>query len=190
MSHDHDHEETGQSTGDPLMDAIAQFINARDWGASREVLDAHPELLTPPADAALRRLIDGAQAQQDLRLVAILTTHRDLLALCRDVGADRAFEQATGGPQGGPDPLQIIADNTIAVLTSQPERRAEWQAKIEEVLIQTDLHGDVNLGDLLRGILRLLAGDSPDQVQPQVIGPFAEVWDHILAGIGARGTAE
>ncbi|MBC7243099.1 MAG: hypothetical protein H5T60_11720, partial [Anaerolineae bacterium] len=75
----------------PLLQTLQAFIQARTWGESRRILEAHPELLNDEADALLGGLITVAQAQGDEDARRVFEEHRDLLRRCREVGVEQAF---------------------------------------------------------------------------------------------------
>jgi tetratricopeptide (TPR) repeat protein/HEAT repeat protein len=76
-----------------VTEAIKEFINAEDWDSARRVLESHPELLSPVADAELRVTIHVAQSEGDAYVESLIKPHRDLLHRCREIGIDAAFKE-------------------------------------------------------------------------------------------------
>jgi hypothetical protein len=74
-----------------LFDAIQAFIQANTWAASQRIIEAHPELLSDEADQLLGQLVAIARQQGDAQAEGAFTEHRQLLALCRQVGVEAAF---------------------------------------------------------------------------------------------------
>jgi hypothetical protein len=77
-----------------LFDVIQAFIQADTWAASQRIIEAHPELLSD----------EGA-----------FNEHRQLLARCRQVGAEAAF--AERAREGGEIPSELGA--LLAALPSE-----------------------------------------------------------------------
>jgi hypothetical protein len=84
-----------------LMEIIAAFTAAPNWAESRQLLEAHPELLTPQADRVFDAMIEFGSGESQALIIDQLTTHRDLLRLCRIIGVDEAFKQTVDPPDSG-----------------------------------------------------------------------------------------
>ena len=84
----------------PLFDVIQAFIQADTWAASQRIIEAHPELLSDEADQLLGQLVAVARQQGDAQAESAFNEHRQLLARCRQVGAETAFaERAVEGDE-------------------------------------------------------------------------------------------
>lgn len=81
-----------------LMETIAAFTAAPNWAESRQLLEAHPELLSPQADKVFQAMIEFGSGENQAQIIEQLVTHRDLLRLCRLVGVNAAFEQTVDAP--------------------------------------------------------------------------------------------
>jgi len=81
-----------------LMETIAAFTAAPNWDASRQLLDEHPELLSPQADKLFEAMIQYGSGENQAQIIEQLTTHRDLLRLCRIIGVKEAFKQTVDPP--------------------------------------------------------------------------------------------
>jgi hypothetical protein len=88
-----DAEQRRQWRGFPLRVALAEFLNARDAKASRRVLHAHPELISPQSDALLEEFVASARQGGDSPAVTVFESHRALLRRCGEVGIDAAFKE-------------------------------------------------------------------------------------------------
>jgi hypothetical protein len=84
-----------------LMEIIAAFTAAPNWAESRQLLDAHPELLTPQADKVFEAMLEFGSGEGQAQIIEQLTTHRDLLRLCRLIGVEEAFKQTIDPPDTG-----------------------------------------------------------------------------------------
>ncbi len=163
-----------------LVDTIGEFITAGDWEVSRRWLEAHPELLTASADAVFERLIHTHQARHEMNVVRELVIHRDLLRACREIGVEAAFERT----QNPPATLDVIAENTIAVLTGQPGVRAGWQETVRLARIRAAELDDGPMLALLRAVDRLVAGEPPESIAPALGGEHAACWARIVGAVG------
>jgi hypothetical protein len=77
----------------PLFDVVQAFIQADTWAASQRIIEAHPELLNDEADQLLGQLGAVARQQGDAQAEGAFNEHRQLLARCRQVGAEAAFAE-------------------------------------------------------------------------------------------------
>jgi hypothetical protein len=82
-----------------LMEIIAAFTAAPNWAESRRMLEAHPELLSPQADKVFDAMIEFGSGESQAHIIEQLTTHRDLLRLCRMIGVEEAFKQTVDPPR-------------------------------------------------------------------------------------------
>jgi hypothetical protein len=175
---------------DDILQAIVALLEAEDLPATRAALDAHPELLTPEADAAFQALIQAALETDDRPRMESLATHHELLRAVRRIGADAAFEQAAQAPADDEVSLlmtlSVLGHNTISVLTAEPDMLSDWRDHV--VLLQADAraHDDGPLLALTTAILRLLKGESIADVSPDLSGPHAAVWEQIEAALASE----
>jgi hypothetical protein len=83
-----------QGAGDVLVQTILDFVNAADWNASQQVLEAKRALLfQPEVETFLARSIQHAKEQSKERVVQILEMHLALLRACQRDGIEDAFAQ-------------------------------------------------------------------------------------------------
>lgn len=73
-----------------LSQAILEFANTTQWEEARQLVNIHPNLLTPLADKILTKLI-AEEEEIDEKLKA--EEARQVLRRCRQVGIDDAFSQ-------------------------------------------------------------------------------------------------
>ncbi len=177
--------------GHSYLAAVIQFLNADHWERSRRVLARHPELLTDGAAAVLEKLIEAATGQGDDEAARYLTLHRDLLALCRQVGVEEAFrrlgsEMPRLGEDIAVDVLEVIAFNTVAVIVDIPERLGEWLDSLREIEQQALDYGDDPMVTLVQAIRALLRGAKPGSLAPPLSGPYRACWESIVKGLEER----
>lgn len=166
-------------TAETLVEIIGEFITAEDWDAARALLDAHPALLSAEADAVFVRLIETHSARREMNVVRQLTVHRDLLRRCREVGVAAAFERMVNPP----DTLDVLVENTVAVLTGRARERDAWREAVNLSRVHAAERDDAPMLALLQGIGRLLAGDPAGAVEPPPPGPHRTAWARITGAL-------
>lgn len=76
-----------------VLPLVYEFVRARTWRASRQVVRDHPELLEPAADRVLELLVRAAERMGDDATVKSFTLHRRLLERAREAGVPAAFDE-------------------------------------------------------------------------------------------------
>jgi CHAT domain-containing protein len=89
-----------------LSTLLQQFVNAPSWAESRRIVEEHPEILTPEADALFGRVLEAYQ--DDPRAVEALTEYRGLLRRCREESIEVAFADCESADSG--TPLQALVE--------------------------------------------------------------------------------
>jgi hypothetical protein len=92
-----------------LFDIIQTLIQADTWAASQRIIEAHPELLSEEADQLLSQLVAAACQQGDAKAESAFTEYRQLLAYCRQMGVEAAFEGVMEGDEI-PSELRALLD--------------------------------------------------------------------------------
>ncbi len=170
--------------------AIVAFANAENWSAARQVLEEHPDLLTPDADLALEYLIEMTQTQGQQEAARILSLHRDLLRLAREMGVEETFarlEEHERLQTALRHVFEVIAHNTIAVLTVAPEHRLEWLTQVQQIAEQAKQARDAEMVELLGAVARLLEGDEIAAIRMTAGGPYAACWREIVEWMAEGG---
>ncbi|MGB0387193.1 MAG: hypothetical protein ACPGWR_20435 [Ardenticatenaceae bacterium] len=108
--------------------ALFSFVNADDWGESKRIVEAQPELLlTDEADLLLVRLL--IQYADDPNTTRLLEEQRTLLQRCRREGIDAAFAdllRPSAMPDISPDLIVRLMsvesqEELTQLLTEHPE---------------------------------------------------------------------
>ncbi len=198
---------TAQEIGDKREAAVAQAKLA-DLAIRRGDYDE--------AERLFRRALETLKSLGDLQGVALSQAHlaRVLIATNRKDEGCALFEQAAktlreigdaqadaveadwhkhcGGsdaPAPPTDPFDVIANYTIAVLTTASEQREAWFKNVRKVRAQAAQHNDAPMVALLDAVTKLLLGDDPADIAPQLEGPYKACWERIVAGVG-KGQAD
>jgi hypothetical protein len=75
----------------PVLDALLDWIETPDWGASADYIKEHPELLSDAAAEVLARLLASAQTVHNGVMAREFTRHYLLMALVRREGISEAY---------------------------------------------------------------------------------------------------
>ncbi len=153
-----------------LAQTLQEWISAISVDASKQFLQAHPELLTDTADRTLSALLDLTQAQQDTEAAQMLADHRDLLSIARREGIDAAYAQI---PENGESAEPATAEQSklearlreLGVKT-QPdlERAVQEHPELRELIERAVMSGN----PLLQALNSLVKADTPEDLQDLV----------------------
>ena len=83
-----------------IIAVLQQFVLAKTWAESQQVLETHPELLGEEADRLIRLLIAKAHEQENEEMASVGLKHYELITRCREVGIEKAFADKTGSLSG------------------------------------------------------------------------------------------
>ena len=88
---------------------------------------------------------------------------------------------------GGVDPriFEMIGSNTLAVLSSAPEKLPEWRAMVLQFKDQALQAKNEQLVALLEAVVGLLdAGGNPGGLGADLAGYYAQVWQELIGSLG------
>ncbi len=78
--------------------------------------------------------------------------------------------------------VQVVVQNTIAVLTQVPEKRAEWWRALGQLQGQVRAQGLAELAVFLGLLRRLVEGARPEGLAREVPEAFREAWEQVVRG--------
>ncbi len=167
---------------------IAEMMGADDLSAVRAVLETHPELLSDDADNTFDALIQAALALGDRGRAQKLIEYRDLVRVARRSGIEPTFNAVEAQQDTDEVVLDIVvvgvvAHNTIAVLTAQPDKRDDWLDTVNQLRAEALEMGDTGMAGLLDAVERLLHGEPFEGIQPALEEVYAAGWEQIGAGL-------
>jgi hypothetical protein len=73
--------------------ALQNFIQAVTWRESQQIVEDHPELLSPQTEDLLALWLAKARQDKDANRLRVLEQHRKLLQRCRETGVSAAFRE-------------------------------------------------------------------------------------------------
>jgi len=173
----------------PVLEEVAQavqaFLNAEDWAATRQVVDAQQAMLfSPEAAELLQALAAQAQSEGNQRAAEMFQLHLAVLRECQANGVGPAFEklaQAQRAQQNPADPAAGLPPDFVgkcaAALTGPPPLRAttfDWLRELAAALPAW--------GPLIRAVQNALPawGTSLNELGGDLTGEQAAIWKEIV----------
>jgi hypothetical protein len=182
----------------PVFDAVEQFLRSATHDQKKDIIAAHPALLTEPAWALLRRIGQEFRATGDEATARSVEIHGELLQRCARIGVEHAligqtvmnsideiYEHPDAIPVRFPELLRPEADESLRLMAEDGRARG-WPEVAE-------------LFDDLRERLARLRRDLDAAVVPPPARPPAaagdpdarsELPEAILAAARARAAGE
>ena len=77
-------------------------------------------------------------------------------------------------------PVQIMIQNTYAVLKKVPEKRGEWWDALRKFQAQASQDGQSDWAALAGALLRLVEGAPPQSLTEQIPQPFLPAWQELI----------
>ncbi len=179
-----------------LLQALDAFTRSESWGAAKQVVIEHHELLSEEADAILSALI---ARQKDKRAIEILQDHRHMLARCRVEGVDAAFADRIAGESPPPTDIDPVLwmrlqtadsyDTLLRLLFEYPELLDLVKRRMAQVLGEAQMR-------VINAIEVFLAADSWEaaraavETHPELLSLDADIWlGQYASFIAVRGDA-
>jgi tetratricopeptide (TPR) repeat protein len=123
---------------------------------------------------------------------------RHNLALLREEMGEEAFAaalaeleaEARGVPEPGAVTLgqmvDMVVQNTVAVMTEVPEQREEWWGALGQLQVQARQHGEAGFAAFLGVVRQVVEGADPARVSAELEESFAEAWRRLVEGLQQR----
>ncbi len=83
--------------------------------------------------------------------------------------------------------MQVLVNNTVAVLTRAPDNKREWWEALGQLQVQARQAGPTELAAFVGVLQRLVEGALPETLTPGVPAEFGQAWQQILNGIATGG---
>jgi Tfp pilus assembly protein PilF len=168
-----------------MMQAVRDFVNADDWDATRQVVEAQQVLLFRPEVVALFEWnVAQARAAGEQRTVTVLEQHLALLRNCKEIGIAEAFEQLEAVQE---DDLLFdveLIPRSIAALLGGPQEKL---AHAQYLTAQTAQAADDNLKALINTIQLALFSSDLSQLGRDLHGVYHQAWETIVVGVETGG---
>src|SRR5947209_7920938 len=184
-------EEISVGISGEVMQAIRDFVNAKDWDATRQVVEAQQSVLfRPEVEALFEQNIASARSAGDQRAVGLLQQHLALLRGCKTIGIAQVFEQLAAAQEGEdaeeedlPFDAELIS-RSIAALMGGPQ---EKMAHAQYLMAQAAQTEDEELKALLNVIQLSLFSKDFSQLGRDLHGVYRQAWEGIAATVEAGG---
>jgi tetratricopeptide (TPR) repeat protein len=127
---------------------------------------------------------------------------RHNIALLRDEMGEEAFAAALAelGAEIGGEPeteemtleqmVDMVVQNTLAVLTDAPGQREEWWGMLGQLRAQAQGYGEAGFVAFLDAVQQVVEGAEPAGVRVALEGVFAEGWRRLVEGGGRTSDEE
>lgn len=164
---------------------MRDFVNADDWDATRQVVEAQQALLFRPEVAALfEHNIAQAKAAGEQRTVNILEQHLALLRDCQEHGIAETFEQLAAAQQDDLPFDEELIPRSIAALLGNPQEKL---AHAQYLTAQTAQTTDDNLKALINTLQLALFSSDLSQLGRDLQGVYRQAWEAIVVGVETGG---
>ncbi len=184
-------EEISVGVSGEVMQAIRDFVNAEDWDATRQVVEAQQSVLfRPEVETLFEQNIANARSAGDQRAVGLLEQHLALLRGCKTIGIAQVFEQLAAAQEeqdAEEDDLPFDAElisRSIAALMGGPQ---EKMAHAQYLMAQAAQTEDEELKALLNVIQLALFSKDFSQLGRDLHGVYRQAWEGIAATVEAGG---
>ncbi len=178
-------EEASVAVSDEVMQAVRDFVNAEDWDATRQVIEAQQAILfQPEVETLFEENIAHARTSRNQQTVQMLERHLALLRECKTIGIAEAFAQLTEEVE---ETLPFDADlipRSIAALLGGPQKKMEHAQYLAIVAAQTT---DEDLNALITVIQLALFSKDLSQPGRGLKGIYQQAWEAIVVGVESGG---
>ena len=171
-----------------VMQVVLDFVNAEDWEATRQMLEAQQELLfQPEVELLFEQNITQAQADGEERVVRLLELHLTLLRACKASSIEEAFARLAADQEGEdeeaddvlPFDPQLIS-RTIAALLDGPQQKMEHMQYLTAMVNEKT---DEDLKTLINTIQLAMFSNDLSQLGRDLKGVYKQAWETIAASI-------
>jgi hypothetical protein len=168
-----------------MVQAVRDFVNADDWNATRQVLEAQQALLFQlQVETLFEQNIAQARSAGEERAVEILELHLALLRDCKANGIAPAFAKLTAARQVDlPFDAELLS-RSIAALLGSPQEKMEHMQYLAAMANEST---DEDLKALLNTIQLALFSKDLSQFGRELKGVYKQAWEAIAASVEAGG---
>jgi len=168
-----------------LVQAVNDFVNADNWGATRHVVEAQQELLfQPEVETLFEQNIAQARSAGEERTVRMLELYLALLRDCKASGIAEAFAKLAAAQEVDLPFDGELLPRSIAALLGSPQQRMEHMQYLAAMASETT---DDNLKGLINTIQLALFSKDLSQFGRDLKGVYRQAWEGIVATVEASG---
>jgi len=164
------------------MQAINAFVNAGDWAATRQVVEAQQALLfQPQVEAIFEQNIAQASNQGKQQWAERLQLHLAVLRACKQQGIAATFDDIAQMQQQGDLPFDPeIIPRSIAALRGGPSEKMSHAQHLVALVGQSN---DPQFHALVTTIQHALFGGNLHSLGSDLEGVYAQAWAAIVASV-------
>jgi hypothetical protein len=173
------------AVSDELMQAVRDFVNAGDWDANRQVVEAQQELLfQPEVETLFEQNIARARSAGEDRTVRMLELYLALLRDCKANGIAEAFAKLATVQEVDLPFDKEMPSRSIAALLGSPQEKMEHMQYLAAMTSETS---DEDLKVLINTIQLALFSKDLSQFGRDLKGVYKQAWEGIVATVEAGG---
>jgi uncharacterized protein (DUF2267 family) len=82
--------------------------------------------------------------------------------------------------------LPLVVNNTVAVLTRVPEKKAEWWGMLGQLQGQVKAQGLDEFAAFLGVLRQLVEGAKPESLASEIPAAFRQAWQAVVRGLAGK----
>jgi hypothetical protein len=182
-------EDSSDTVSEELMQAVRDFVNAKDWDATRQVVETRQAMLfRPVVEALFEQNIAKAKADGEERAAGMLEQHLTILRACKAIGIAETFEQLAslaGDSQEDALPFDSeLIPRSVAALLGGPQ---EKMAHAQYLMALANETTDEEVKAFIQVIQLALFSNDLSQLGGDLKGAYRQGWEVIITGVKAGG---
>ena len=83
--------------------------------------------------------------------------------------------------------VDVVVQNTVAVMTQVPEKREEWWEVLGQLQVQARQQGEAGFAAFAGAVQQVVEGADPARVSVELEEPFAAAWRRLVEGLQQTG---
>jgi hypothetical protein len=167
-----------------LEAVVLGFIDTMNWDHACHYITIHPEMLDPKAAELLASLAPGTMRISELPVTnELVATHGQFLQECREYGLDAVrYRRVIKKRALTNRHIEAIIMNTHTVLTSDPERKAEWLTKLAGIVEDALRQDDSDTAAFVKAVIAVVDRGIGvvSSVESSVPQSYSDVWEGLI----------
>jgi hypothetical protein len=181
-------EDSSDDVSEEMMQAVRDFVNAKDWDATRQVVETRQAMLfRPVVEGLFERNIAQAKADGEERAASMLEQHLTILRACKASGIAETFEQlASLSDDSQEDALSFDSElipRSIAALLGGPQ---EKMAHAQYLMALANETTDEGLKSLIQVLQLALFSNDFSHLGGDLKGVYRQAWEAIVEEVKAN----
>lgn len=120
-----------------IAEAVEQYVNSEDWDQARRIAESNPELLSDEVQTLLADSVSGYREAGREEIADYLEQHRTVLARSREVGTEKAFQEANARAVEAME-RRVSQIESLMPASPDPLQSVVWQLLMADSAEQVD----------------------------------------------------